>query len=377
MHIGRNALLTLATIVLVISWSAATCSAATGSFTVIASANQGTRNNQLFGVGVSSASDAWSVGYSQAAFCSCSQRTLGEHWNGTSWSIVATPNPATNSGDYDVLQATAATSSTNAWAAGYSGNVGADADKTLIEHWNGAAWSVVPSPNPYTSQDLYGVAAVSSTDVWAVGRYFSQSPFSYGALIEHWNGATWTKVPNPGTTDLYAVTALASNDVWAVGGTQILHWNGTAWRMVPSPYGSYYLRSVTAVSASNVWAVGYAEIGSGEGYYYRTLVEHWDGLSWKTVPDAAPYPQTSGLLFGVTALSATKVWAAGTANGLSFVEKWNGTQWTRVTSPNVGTSNNTFQADAAISGAVWAVGEWYQAASPYQARTLVQECSQC
>src|SRR5205085_408639 len=183
---------------------------------------------------------------------------------------------------------TAATSSRDTWAVGYSGNVGDDADKSLIEHWNGTAWSTVASPNPYTVQDLYGVAADSSTDAWAVGRYFSYSPYGYGALIEHWNGS-----------------------------------------------------------------------------------------SWKTVPDAAPYPQTSNLLFGVEALSATKVWAAGTANGVSFVEKWNGAQWSRVSSPNVGTSNNTFQATAAIAGDVWAVGEWYQAVSPYQARTLVEECAQC
>jgi hypothetical protein len=376
-NIGRTALSTLVSAVVALACSAGTAPAATGGFTVSSSPNQGTSNNQLFGVAATAASNAWSVGYYQSSTCVCSQRNLSEHWNGTAWSIASTPNPATSSGDYDVLKAATASSASDVWAVGYSGNVGNDADKGLIEHWNGAAWSVVPSPNPYTSQDLYGVAAISSSDAWAVGRYFSQSPFGYGALIEHFNGTAWTKVPNPGAGALYAVTALASNNVWAVGDAQILHWNGTAWSTVANPYSSGYLRSVTAVSASNIWAVGYAEIGSGEGYYYRTLVEHWDGASWKVVPDAAPYPQTSGQLFGVTALSPTSVWAAGTANGLSFVEKWNGTQWTRVSSPNVGTSNNTFQDVAAKSGDVWAVGEYYQPVSPYQARTLVAECAQC
>lgn len=376
-QIARRALLMVVAVALVMSWSAATVFAATGLFTVRPSPNKGTSNNQLLGVAAPSASSVWSVGYYQSALCSCSQRTLGEHWNGTAWSIVSTPNPATASGDYDVLQATAATAVGDVWAVGYSGNVGVAADKSLIEHWNGTTWSVVPSPNPYATQDLYGLAAVSPSDVWAVGQWFSYSPYGHGALIEHWNGTTWSKIPNPATTSLYAVTALASNNVWAVGGAQILHWNGRAWGVVSSPYGAYYLRSVTAVSASNIWAVGYQEIGSGEGYYYQSLVEHWDGVSWKHAPDAAPYPATSNILNGVTALSATSVWAAGTANGLSFVEKWNGTQWTRANSPNVSTSNNTFQAAAAISGNVWAVGEWYQPASPYQAQTLVEECAQC
>jgi hypothetical protein len=375
-RIGSKALLTLVTS-LVMAWSSASALATTGTFTVTPSANKGPYNNQLLGAAATSASNAWSVGYYQSAFCVCSQRTLSEHWNGTGWTIVPTPNPATNSGDYDVLSATSGTSATNLWAAGYLGNVGSAADRSLIEHWNGTAWSLVTSPNPYTTQDLYGVAARSSSDVWAVGQYSNYSPYGYGALIEHWNGTSWSKVPNPATTGLYGVAALASNNVWAVGGAQILHWNGSAWNVVASPYGAYYLRSVSAVSASNVWAVGYSEVGSGEGYYYHTLVEHWNGSSWKVVPDAAPYPQTSGILNGVTALSATSVWAAGTANGVSFVEKWNGAQWTHVSSPNVKTSNNTFQAAASSAGNVWAIGEWYQPASPYQAQTLAQECTQC
>src|SRR5438270_14079547 len=98
-------------VVLVMSLSAATGLAATGAFTVISSPNKGTSNNQLLGVTAASASSAWAVGYYQSAFCSCSQRTLGERWNGTGWGIVSTPNPATSSGDYDVLEATAAASS--------------------------------------------------------------------------------------------------------------------------------------------------------------------------------------------------------------------------------------------------------------------------
>lgn len=355
--------------------SSIAASASTGAFSVTGSPNQGTSNNELLSAAADSAADAWSVGYYQSAFCVCSQRTLGEHWNGTRWSVVSTPNPATNSGDYDVLKGVTAVSSTNAWAAGYAGNVSDVADRSLIEHWNGTAWSVVPSPDPSTTQDLYGVASASSSDVWAVGESFNQSPYKYGALIEHWNGTSWSAVPNPATTALYGVAALASNNAWAVGGSQILHWNGAAWSLVPSPQGSYDLQSVTAASSSNVWAVGYSEISSGEGYYYRPLIEHWNGSTWSIVGGASGYGQ--GYLFGVTAASATSVWAVGDIDGLSFAEKWNGAQWMRVPTPNVGTSNNTFQAVAANSGNVWAVGEWYQAASPYNAQTLVEECGGC
>ena len=86
-QIGRRALLIVMAVVLVMSLSAATGLAATGAFTVISSPNKGTSNNQLLGVTAASASSAWAVGYYQSAFCSCSQRTLGER------GLCRVPNP--------------------------------------------------------------------------------------------------------------------------------------------------------------------------------------------------------------------------------------------------------------------------------------------
>jgi hypothetical protein len=374
-RITRTALSTLVLVVPLLLLPSATALASAGAFAVTPSPNQGTSNNELLGITAVSANDAWSVGYHQAAFCVCSQRTLAEHWNGTSWRIVSTPNPATQSGDYDVLKGTAAIASSDVWSVGYTGNASSGQDKSLIEHWNGTAWSLVPSANPDYTQDLYGMAAASSSDAWAVGTSFNYSPYGYGALIEHWNGTAWSAVPNPATTGLYAVAALASNNVWAVGGSQILHWNGTKWSIVSSPQGYYDLQSVAAVSASNIWAVGYEEVPVGEGYYYFPLAEHWNGSSWSVVGTATGYGQ--GYLFGVTAASATSVWAVGSVAGLSFAESFDGTHWAHGSTANVGTSNNTLQAAAAKSGTVWAVGEWYQPASPYQAQTLTEECVAC
>jgi hypothetical protein len=64
---------------------------------------------------------------------------------------------------------------------------------TLVQHWNGTTWDVVPSPNPSASQDeLLGVAVLSSSYAWAVG-YQGQ----YKTLVERWNGTTWTVQPSP------------------------------------------------------------------------------------------------------------------------------------------------------------------------------------
>ena len=103
----------------------------------------------------------------------------------------------------------------------------ADADtndgRTLIEHWNGTAWSVVPSPDPddsgYSDDFLTAVGALSPSAIWAVGDYESRGRTK--TLIVHWNGTTWNQVasPSPGSADnqLDGVWAVSANDVWAVG----------------------------------------------------------------------------------------------------------------------------------------------------------------
>src|SRR5207249_9413132 len=109
------------------------------------------------------------------------------------------------------------------------------------------------SPNVGPSANyLNGVAVVSANDVWAVGWH------SGGTLTLHWDGAQWSVVPSPspGTNArLLGVTAISANDVWAVGAysdlgpqTLTIHWNGTSWTQVPSPSpGSNYSNFLSAV----------------------------------------------------------------------------------------------------------------------------------
>lgn len=69
-----------------------------------------------------------------------------------------------------------------AWAVGYAG------DRTLIERWNGTAWTRVSSPSPPGADDLAGVTAVSSRDAWAVGQ---SGPGKI--LIVARNGMVWKR----------------------------------------------------------------------------------------------------------------------------------------------------------------------------------------
>ncbi len=161
----------------------------------------------------------------------------------------------------------------------------------LIEHWDGTQWSAVASPTPPNAymSELYGVTAISASDVWAVG-YFVAYPNTF-TLIEHWDGTQWSIIanPNPGaySNTLTSVTAISTNDVWAVGNfaasasssnqTLTEHWDGTQWSVIASPsVGSGYntFNGVSATSTNDVWAAGYG---------LHALVEHWNGTQWSVV----------------------------------------------------------------------------------------------
>ncbi|MGH2516400.1 MAG: hypothetical protein ACRDHP_12160, partial [Ktedonobacterales bacterium] len=254
---------------------------------------------------------------------------------------------------------------------------------TLTEQWNGMQWGLVNSPSPGSEyNDLNGVAAIASNDIWAVGSYSNnpQVPDT-NTLIEHWNGIMWSVVssPSPGalSNSLSAIAAVSSNDVWTVGnsdsnGSQTLieHWNGTNWSVVssPSPNGDAVLNGIAALSASNVWAVGNtfasgsSGIKSGGGsVLQQTLIEHWNGSSWSVI--ASPSPGSSNnALNGVTAMSASNLWAVGFQQNSSgvqqtLIEQWNGSSWNVVSSPSSNSTGNALNGVAAVAGSsVWAVG---------------------
>jgi len=158
---------------------------------VVSSPNLGDAENYLVSIAVLSANDSWAVGsYNNDASI---DQTLIEHWNGTSWSVVPSPNVGTN---YNQLQGVAAVSANDVWAVG--GYFTSDGIyQTLIEHWDGTSWSVILSANPGEGADAFaGVAVVSANDVWAVGFYEDNVGPSQ-TLIEHWNGTSWSVVGSP------------------------------------------------------------------------------------------------------------------------------------------------------------------------------------
>jgi hypothetical protein len=123
-----------------------------------------------------------------------SSKTLVEVWNGTRWSVVPSPNEGP-SADFDLLNSVSCASSTFCIAVGSYSNYGGGIERTLVERWNGTTWSILSSPNRgglYYPNELNGVSCLSRNKCVAVGDYDMASGAELRkTLVESWTGSRW------------------------------------------------------------------------------------------------------------------------------------------------------------------------------------------
>lgn len=343
----------IATLVVPLAWSAASPAAAgqppgrpACSWRVVRSPSPG--ESGFSAVAATSGKDAWAVGSRDAG---SGRRTLIEHWNGTKWKVVPSPDPAGGNSGTDILDGVVAISTKNAWAFGFYQTATTNF-RTLVEHWNGSRWSVVPSPNSGQGENaLIAAAVVSPSDIWAVG--YRGGPGPRRTLVERWHGGKWRIVPSPspgpsdGDSFLLGVAAVSARQAWAVGTqptsfdqTLAIRWNGTKWLTTKTAnpgQGDRFLNGVAAPSARFALAVGSDLIGERT----RALAERWTGSAWAVVPSASPDADYNSL-GAVAARNTSYAWAVGFrrasmgARFMTLVERWNGRAWTRAQAPSPG-----------------------------------------
>ena len=311
---------------------------------------------------------------------------MTEHWNGVAWSIVSSPGP----GDVaNILFDVDKLSANDVWAVGYSVTTG-EVDPPLILHWDGNQWAVSPTPTftePAYEFILYSVEAIAPDDVWAVGRYTGKSAV-YG-LIMHWDGLEWSFVSSPSAgfeTVYWGISAAAPDDIWIVGNYHngqsshklSEHWDGQQWTIVPVPEKNYnsVLYSVKAIAPNDVWAVG--EASHGIDPVIGTLVEHWDGNQWTTIPSPNPVDYFNSLN-DLVALGSNDIWAVGSLRNdvgtqSPLIMHWNGFEWSVANGPAPG-NESLLQAVDAVPGSgprgeLWAVGSQAEAGEADQ--TLIE-----
>jgi hypothetical protein len=302
---------------------------------------------------------------------------LIEHWDGQSWKVV--PNPAGIGGQITSnLDAVAIDAPDDAWAVGHwTPATHVPREYGLIEHWNGAKWTVMPGPSPCgRTSELTAVAAISPTAAWAVG--FGYTGARQVTVFMGWDGIKWRYLPTPVGAAYGRLTAMSAHDIWLVGWagptksmpkshTMIQRWNGSNWTIVPAPYEFKHrklgLGAVGGSSSSNVWAVGSYQSGPDRSDL-SPVIEHWDGTRWRVQPSPNPtgaHGETGldsvAVLSGNSALAVGSAW--GSHGAIPLLERWDGVHWTAVPSRlREGVTDPTLIAVAAVGPRyAWAVGE--------------------
>jgi hypothetical protein len=303
----------------------------------------------------------------------------GQTGAGSIFQVVPTPNQNFNS----ELFAASASSPNDIWAVGQS---------TI--HFDGTTWTAFPAPmiKGDNKSFLQGVVAISPTLAWAAGNVTDGA--HRGQVIEQWNGTKWSLFPGPkfGKKDqanVFAMTSSSVNDVWAIGslvnlGTGLVsplfeHWNGTTWTATTVESNNEFLFGASAAAPNDVWTVGFS--GSDK---IETSAMHWDGTNWKRVgtPNVG---EGTNKLNAVLALAPNDVWAVGfstpvappkQAATLTLIEHFDGTRWAVVPSPNIGPnsanqSNRLLGLTANSSNDIWAFGSYFSADGSGHQMTLL------
>lgn len=177
------------------------------------------------GISADAANDVWAIGVTLGG------GTCTLHYNGTAWQYVSSPVACCG---YNSLQGVVALAPDNVWASGwYAPQVDQTSPRlTLIEHWNGTSWAIVSSPNvgsiTQVSNSLYGITAVSANDVWAFGTSDVYSTETQSTLVLRWDGNEWSVYPSPdlefkGTLNdvLWGGTVIGGNEIWIAGSNDV------------------------------------------------------------------------------------------------------------------------------------------------------------
>jgi len=319
----------------------------------------------------------------------------------TDWCVTSSA-PVNAQPDQVGLNKVVALSANDAWLLGsiskgnsFTGNT--DRTSALLEHWNGKAWSVVPTADtsallkqllnkigggPASEEvDLNDMAVISANNIWAVGSISvsDATPISFSSftaiqlksagepLIEHWDGKTWQIIANAvgtsavpgflGQNQLTSISAISANDIW-VAGTQVQpttiqgdsvlpgksvplleHWNGTNWtekKLLPADQDAgLAFNNIQALSSNDVWSFSTATVFS---------------LLIGAISLATP-PTGSNFQFVKASVSSTS------APTDPHILHWNGQNWNDLQLPSTLSKNIFLQDVAVISDTnIWAIG---------------------
>lgn len=134
-------------------------------------------------------------------------------------------------------------------------------------------------------------------------------------------------------------------------------WNGKRWTVTKGPVKKGAIASalvgVSCVSPTNCVAVG--SMRASVNAPTVPLAERWNGKSWKMSAARTPSGATHAYLNAVSCTNAKSCYAvggfaSGSTMGSALVERWNGSNWSIMGSPNVGNASTTTLSGVSCTG---------------------------
>lgn len=289
-----------------------------------------------------------------ASAASQPHQILALSWNGVRWSPQVPAD--VNHTQLNDLNSIACAAPAACFAVGSVGNFNFADHRRLIEMWNGTAWSIQAIGNPQGTLNTFlnSVSCGGPSLCFAVGDQNDNTALPAGVLLEKWNGTNWAvqpPLPEPAGAAAIGMEAVScgSSDCTAVGDaalnnftqqtTLAEHWDGHGWRIEPMPaLGTSDEPILTSVSCAGAacMAAGVIFTSAGEA----PLAEEFNGTTWSVTTLGTPAGSAGIAVRGVACTAAANCYAAGASgtspgNSVTLIERWNGTGWAVVPTPNL------------------------------------------
>lgn len=338
--VGASCLATFLAIGLQSSWAGAT---PPSSWSLTSTPNK-TSSDSLNAVSCTSVNFCMAVGSYMKS--SNIDRNLIEEWEGSTWTIVRSPDEGTGDNSLDGVSCT---SERHCVAVGYG--TGAQYEEGIILTFNGHHWSITSILS--SVHGIYAFSAVSCPSrnfCVAVGHAAKDAGTQ--SVIYTWNGSHWN-LSNASTLSLTltGVSCPTSHFCAAVGnepGNQhheypagvILVFNGVQWSrsaVIDTVHGAYTLSGVSCTGIQFCEAVGY--LGDDAGFF--TVIDTWNGTNWMEPATGTIHNAT---LASVSCTNKSDCVAAGyggltSGHPKNLIESWDGT-WSKTPTPDQGTGTN-------------------------------------
>ena len=177
-----------------------------------------------------------------------------------------------------------------------------------LAHWDGQSITVTTQvPSDFEIADLWGTDA---NNVYAVG---------FGSAL-HWDGQSWT--PIAGVVGS-SISGSGPDDIWVGADDGLRHFDGATWTKLPDFSGAF-VQDLVVAAHNDVYAV---VVSNG-----ITDIEHFDGQSWSVSFELPPSSTSGATITSIGASGPGDVWAGGTrfdpTNQRGYLVHFDGTRWT-------------------------------------------------